>query len=303
MNIKDYEYIVEIASQGSISRAADKLSITPGALSKYLSRIEQELNIPLFMRLGNRFSLTRAGQRYVELGRLIMELDGQLARDIAGMVENGDAALHLGVPRGMNSFMMERVLPAFYESGSSGQISVERGGSRDLITMLEEGKLDLCIAYANEKRPHLIYEKLASVQPVLAVSTRSGLLKKAVRKEGYAYPVLEDEEWLEQSYICITTSTYSGRIAEKMFAGLGKHPPVRLYAGDTDTALSAVENGIGNTFVLALPQTERLVRYLSLPGMEGHALDVFAVTRKEDFRSREIETLIGIVKKYYKDIY
>lgn len=303
MNVRDYEYIVEIASQGSISRAADRLSITPGALSKYLSRIEQELNIQLFMRLGNQFSLTKAGQRYVELGRLIIDLDGQLERDIAGMIENGDAALHLGVPRGMNSFIMERVLPAFYDSGNSDQISVERGGSRDLITMLEEGKLDLCIAYASERRPHLVYEKLARVQPVLAVPTGSSLVKKAVRKEGYIYPVLEDKEWLDQPYICITKSTYSGRLAEGLFASLGKHPPVRLYTGDTDTALSAVENGIGNTFMLALPQTERLVRFLTLPGMEEHALDVCAITRRQDFHSRGIENLIGIARRYYSDIY
>lgn len=33
MNVRDYEYIVEIAAQGSISRTAYRLSITPGALS------------------------------------------------------------------------------------------------------------------------------------------------------------------------------------------------------------------------------------------------------------------------------
>lgn len=199
---------MEIASQGNISRAADRLSITPGALYKYLSRIEQELNIQLFLRLGNQFSLTKAGQRYVELGRMIIDLDGQLERDITGMIENGDAALHLGVPRGMNSFIMERVLPAFYDSGCSDQISVERGGSRDLITMLEEGKLDLCIAYASERRLHLVYEKLACVQPVLDVPTDSSLVKKAVRKEGLTYPVLEDEEWLEQPYLGMKSGKY-----------------------------------------------------------------------------------------------
>ena len=33
MNVRDYDYIVEIAAQGSISRTAYRLSITPGTLS------------------------------------------------------------------------------------------------------------------------------------------------------------------------------------------------------------------------------------------------------------------------------
>ena len=48
MNIKDYEYIYEIARQGSISKAAEKLYITQGALTKYLQRLENELSTPLF---------------------------------------------------------------------------------------------------------------------------------------------------------------------------------------------------------------------------------------------------------------
>ena len=168
--------------------------------------------------------------------------------------------------------------------------------------MLEKGELDLCIAYASERRPHLQYEKLACVRPVLAVSPRSALLSRAFREEGYIYPVLKDEEWMNQPYVYITAATYSGRLAEGLFSRLGKSPPIRLFTEDTDTALSAVENGIGNTFVLALPQTERLVRFLSLPGMEEHAVDVCAITRKQDFYSRKTNALIGIAKKYYNDM-
>ena len=43
MNIKDYRYIVEIAEQESISKAAAVLYITQSALTKFLQRIEEEL--------------------------------------------------------------------------------------------------------------------------------------------------------------------------------------------------------------------------------------------------------------------
>ncbi|WP_175456605.1 LysR family transcriptional regulator [Oribacterium sp. KHPX15] len=302
MNIKDYEYIVEIEAQGSISKAADRLSITPGALSKYLNRIEKELSIQLFKRIGNQFVPTKAGLRYVELGRVIMNVDEQLKRDIAGMIECGDAALHLGVPRGMNSFIMERLLPGFYEQFESEQVVIERGGSKALISMVEDGKLDVCIAYASDRKPNLIYQKLAHVEPVLAVPAGSLLLTETKKKTASGYPILDNDSWFNEAFISITTSTYSGRIVEEMFSKYGKRPPVKLYVGDTETALSAVENNLGNTIVLALPQTDRMVRFLALPYMIDHGVDVYAVTRRNGYHSESMEALIKIAQKYYSCI-
>ena len=82
MDIRDYEYIVAIAEKGGISKAADHLFITQSALTKFLQRTEQKLGMELFVRKGKQFLLTEAGQRYVEIGRAIMNLDHQLAEQL-----------------------------------------------------------------------------------------------------------------------------------------------------------------------------------------------------------------------------
>ena len=48
MDIKNLEYILEIARQQSVTRAAQKLFITQSTLSQYLLKLESELNTPLF---------------------------------------------------------------------------------------------------------------------------------------------------------------------------------------------------------------------------------------------------------------
>ena len=50
MDIKNPEYILEIARQQSVTRAAQKLFITQSTLSQYLLKLESELNTPLFIR-------------------------------------------------------------------------------------------------------------------------------------------------------------------------------------------------------------------------------------------------------------
>ena len=62
MDIKNPEYILEIARQQSVTRAAQKLFITQSTLSQYLLKLESELNTPLFERKTHRLVPTGAGQ-------------------------------------------------------------------------------------------------------------------------------------------------------------------------------------------------------------------------------------------------
>ena len=48
MDIKNPEYILEIARQQSVTRAAEKLFVTQSTLSQYLLKLEAELGTPLF---------------------------------------------------------------------------------------------------------------------------------------------------------------------------------------------------------------------------------------------------------------
>ncbi|MBR1938779.1 MAG: LysR family transcriptional regulator [Spirochaetales bacterium] len=301
MNVRDYEYIVEIATLGSLSRAADKLCITPGALSKYLTRLEEMLEIKLFKRNGNRFILTKAGSRYVELGKAILLLDEQVDNDIREMKDSGESAFRFGATKGMSSFVLKRMLPEFYLNNDV-QIAFERGSSEELIKGLEEGRIDLCFTYVTEKKSDLDYIFLAHVPLVLALPSSSPLIDKAKRKDNLIYPCLSDLSWLDENYISLTRMTLSGQIAESYLSSLDRRPNVRLYAPDTISALDAVEGGIGNTLMLALPYTDRSVRFLSLPNTYHLGADVYAVFRRGDDFGPTFDHLLSLGQRYYKNI-
>ena len=58
MDTKQIEYIIKIADEGSITRAAEKLFITQSALSQQLQKLEKELGAPLFVRNKSDWTLT-----------------------------------------------------------------------------------------------------------------------------------------------------------------------------------------------------------------------------------------------------
>lgn len=76
MNTKDLKSFLQVCHDGSITKAAKSLFITPQGLSKIIINLEKELNIPLFYRTGNGLTLTEYGTLLEERAKhLISEID------------------------------------------------------------------------------------------------------------------------------------------------------------------------------------------------------------------------------------
>ncbi len=73
MDVKQMLYMVTIAQEGGISKAAAKLFITQSALDQQLLKLEHELGTPLFYRSRSSFSLTEAGRVYVDYAQRMLE--------------------------------------------------------------------------------------------------------------------------------------------------------------------------------------------------------------------------------------
>ena len=56
-----------VARSGSVSKAAEELSVTPSAVSQQVQALEVQLGISLLNKMGRRVVLTEAGQRYFSM--------------------------------------------------------------------------------------------------------------------------------------------------------------------------------------------------------------------------------------------
>ena len=69
MEYRDFEYVLTIYQEKSLSKAAEKLYITQPALSIFLTRLETQLQTRLFERTKRGLVPTYAGQKYIEFAR------------------------------------------------------------------------------------------------------------------------------------------------------------------------------------------------------------------------------------------
>ena len=62
-----------VAEQGSFSKAAEKLYITPTAVMKQINALEAHLGFPLFSRTNHGLSLTAAGESFLQDAKYILD--------------------------------------------------------------------------------------------------------------------------------------------------------------------------------------------------------------------------------------
>lgn len=75
MELQQIRYILAIAEEKNITKAAEKLFVSQSALSQQLLKLEQELGTPLFERGGRILELTEAGRIYVNTAEAVLNVE------------------------------------------------------------------------------------------------------------------------------------------------------------------------------------------------------------------------------------
>jgi LysR family carnitine catabolism transcriptional activator len=81
MDLRQVEYVLAVVEQGSFTKAAASVAVSQPSLSDGIRRLESELGVLLFHRLGRRVELTDAGRAFVGPAR-------QLTRDRDAVFES-----------------------------------------------------------------------------------------------------------------------------------------------------------------------------------------------------------------------
>lgn len=91
MEILQLRYFLTVAELQNITKAADVLYITQPALSRSISRLEANVGVPLFDRMGTRISLNKSGEIFYDFAKRSLDLLDRgmyLATDAFNQMEN-----------------------------------------------------------------------------------------------------------------------------------------------------------------------------------------------------------------------
>ena len=88
MKIQQLEYVIAVAREGSITKAAKKLYQAQPNISIALKELETSLGIQIFNRSPNGMILTPEGEEFLARAQTIVDEMQSLERDYAQVPEN-----------------------------------------------------------------------------------------------------------------------------------------------------------------------------------------------------------------------
>lgn len=136
-----------VVSQGSsLRKAADTLALTPPAVSKQISALEQHLGGPLFKRHGRGMRLTPLGQRLAdEVGGGFALLDAAL--DNARASSSTLRSVSIATVNTLAAYLVPAVVAALRGSHPALVARIDNASSPDVVEQVLRGHADVGLVY------------------------------------------------------------------------------------------------------------------------------------------------------------
>ena len=162
------------AELGSFTQAANAAGVTPAAVSRSISRLEDRLGVRLFVRTTRQIRLTDNGRRYYEQCRDALSRLEEAEREVTGEQASPSGVLRISAPTPYAHFRMLPLLPQFRQLYPDVTIHLHLGNRN--IDFVGDN-IDLAIRMRDPKDSTLIARKLEDAE--LALVASPAYLKRA----------------------------------------------------------------------------------------------------------------------------
>ena len=144
VDFKQLTYIITIAEEHNLTKAAERLFVSQSTLSLYLNKLERELGVALFTRNKNRLTITPEGEEYVKTARKILELRNDLYKKLK--ISQNQFSISIGISCQTLFEQFGQIYADFHEIFPNISVRVTEGWSKAIIEKLYDEKLDLAFA-------------------------------------------------------------------------------------------------------------------------------------------------------------
>lgn len=148
INYRHLYYFMRVAECGGITRASERLHLSPQTVSAQIQLLEDRLGRPLFERSKGRLVLSEAGRRAYDIAREIFELGARLEAAVRDDEEPDGLEFRVGVADAVPKSIAWRLIDPATRIDADVRIVCREWRLERLLAELAAGRLDLVIADA-----------------------------------------------------------------------------------------------------------------------------------------------------------
>lgn len=165
-----YKIFYTVAKNGNISKAAKELYISQPAISKSISKLEQNLSTILFVRSSRGVSLTNEGKILYEHIETAFDAIMQGEENIRKINKLGIGHLRLGVSTTLCKYILLSYLKNFIEMYPHIKITIDCQSTFHSVNLLENKKIDIGLIVKPEILKELDFYSIGKVEDVFVAT-------------------------------------------------------------------------------------------------------------------------------------
>lgn len=274
LNYQHLRYFWLTATEGTVTRAAEKLRLSPSTISTQIRLLEEQLGHALFDRRRRRMALTERGKLVKAYADDIFTLGEELV-DVVGTVGSGRHAyhMHVGVSVNLPKLLTYQLLaPAAHLDDFPVHLVIEEDDAERLVGHIGTHHLDLVLS---DQPVGLTSEVRADCELVLDTGISLFASPQLKAQLGTDFPAC-----LDGAPILLPSAGTAMRLAvEGWLAARHLHPRVVAECGDSALLKAFGEEGMGVFPAPTLMREQMETRYqvAELGPLDGARETIYAV--------------------------
>ena len=223
-------------AEGSLAKAADKLFLTPSALSHQLKEIEGQLNTQVFHRINKNLVLTEVGKLLLKSSTVILPEVERVTHEIQKQVKGESGVIRLGTECNTCYHWLPPILKLHQGEFPNIEFRLETNGTIAPLELLLSGKIDLAIVYRKSKDKNIVFRELFIDDVVALIPVNHALSKKK-----YITPT----DFKAETYITHSKELHESIFFEQFLRPQHITPKKVMYIQLTEAVLEMINAGLG----------------------------------------------------------
>lgn len=302
MGLDKFDYVLALAEERNLTRAAKKAFISQPALTNYVNKLEQQLGVKLFDRSVTPIQITRAGSIYIERMKRIQAAENALCNELK-ILGSQEVVFHLGIGITRGSHWLPYLIPEFCHLHPEVALQLHEQQEGALEAGVRHGEIDLAYGVFNAGFTELTYVKIADEPVLLAIPRTFPCVSGLSADEGTPeHPVWIDPKLVQGiSFLLPYPGGSFSHCSQRMLSQAKIVPGRILNYANMNTAYQLAAMGVGALFITPalfdnmLPNLQSKLAYCTLQE-PVYTRSSMAIYRPENPKLALIEQLLDVTR-------
>lgn len=249
MDLHYLEIFNTVAQQQSFTKASEILHISQPALSIQMKKLEEQIELKLFNKIGNKIYLSENGTMLYDYTQKIFAIIEEVENNISNKKEYVGGTLNLGGSNTPGTYILPSIIGEFKKIYPNVNINLHIGNTSEIGHLINNGTLDIAVNGGNSLyNNHIFVDKLMDDKLIIAASPNNPFAKK---------DKITLTDLKKMSFIVHKTDSQLYAYYEKFIDDIHISENISMYLGSIDAIKRAVIANLGVSLMpLAAVQLE-----------------------------------------------